>query len=94
MHRFKDAVRLSTELDINRRECDRLAGEVKILTERCSLLESQKNEAEILAKDAVGRVKQREIQVQGLSEKVRLCAQELDWWSVLICFSVLADHSP
>jgi hypothetical protein len=46
-------------------------GEVGALSEKCNLLESQKAEAEILARDAVGRLKQREVMVASLTEKVR-----------------------
>jgi hypothetical protein len=46
-------------------------GEVGALSEKCNLLESQKVEAEILARDAVGRLKQREVMVASLTEKVR-----------------------
>eukprot|EP00038_Savillea_parva_P031695 m.89570 g.89570 ORF g.89570 m.89570 type:complete len:561 (-) comp9809_c1_seq1:91-1773(-) len=67
---FRDVVRLTSELDINRAECQRLQKEVTTLREKCALLSSQKEEAEILARDAVGRVKQREATIASLTEKV------------------------
>mmetsp|Transcript_5946 Transcript_5946/g.15139 ORF Transcript_5946/g.15139 Transcript_5946/m.15139 type:complete len:518 (+) Transcript_5946:183-1736(+) len=67
---FRDVARLTTELEINRRECDRLGAEVAALGDKTSLLESQKTEAEFLAKDAVARFKHRDEQATVLAQKV------------------------
>jgi hypothetical protein len=61
---FRDVERLSTELNITQRECERLTKNNTLVTSRCSELESRTSEAEALAKDAVARRKRREAKVR------------------------------